>query len=105
MANSVLAAPTTAAAAANPYVTAQRQFDQAAAILDLDPGLRAVLREVRREFTVNFPVRMDNGTIKVFTGYRVQHNLTRGPAKGGIRYHPQVSLDEVKALSMWMTWK
>ncbi|MHB8332547.1 MAG: Glu/Leu/Phe/Val dehydrogenase dimerization domain-containing protein, partial [Candidatus Dormibacteria bacterium] len=101
MANSALAVPTTAAAAANPYVTAQRQFDQAAALLDLDPGLRAVLREVRREFTVNFPVRMDNGTIKVFTGYRVQHNLTRGPAKGGIRYHPQVSLDEVKALSMW----
>ncbi len=105
MANSVLTAPATASAPANPYITAQRQFDQAAAILELDPGLRAVLREVRREFTVNFPVRMDDGTIRVFTGYRVQHNLTRGPAKGGIRYHPQVSLDEVKALSMWMTWK
>jgi len=105
MANSVLATPEAAAAPANPYITAQRQFDQAASLLELDSGLRAVLREVRREFTVNFPVRMDDGTIRVFTGYRVQHNLTRGPAKGGIRYHPQVSLDEVKALSMWMTWK
>ena len=105
MADTVLAPPPVAAAPANPYVTAQRQFDQAAAILDLDPGLRKVLREVRREFTVNFPVQMDDGAVKIFTGYRVQHNLTRGPAKGGIRYHPQVSLDEVKALSMWMTWK
>ncbi len=105
MASSVLTDLPGTVEAANPYVTAQRQFDQAAAILQLDPGLRAVLREVRREFTVNFPVRMDNGSIRVFTGYRIQHNLTRGPAKGGIRYHPQVSLDEVKALSMWMTWK
>ena len=105
MASNVLTAASEAAEAANPYETAQRQFDQAAGILDLDPGLRQVLREVRREFTVNFPVRMDDGSIRVFTGYRVQHNLTRGPAKGGIRYHPQVSLDEVKALSMWMTWK
>ena len=92
-------------AAANPYVTAQRQFDQAASILGLDEGMRQVLREVRRELTVNFPVRMDDGSIRIFTGYRVQHNLTRGPAKGGIRYHPQVSLDEVKALAMWMSWK
>jgi len=92
-------------AAANPYVTAQRQFDQAASILGLDEGMRQVLREVRRELTVNFPVRMDDGGIRIFTGYRVQHNLTRGPAKGGIRYHPQVSLDEVKALAMWMSWK
>jgi glutamate dehydrogenase (NAD(P)+) len=105
MGNSVLTAEATSAIPANPYITAQRQFDQAATILELDPGLRAILREVRREFTVNFPVRMDNGSISLFTGYRVQHNLTRGPAKGGIRYHPQVSLDEVKALSMWMTWK
>ncbi|MHB1574890.1 MAG: Glu/Leu/Phe/Val family dehydrogenase [Candidatus Dormibacteria bacterium] len=105
MANSVMTTPAATAAPANPYTTAQRQFDQAASLLELDPGMRAVLRQVRREFTVNFPVRMDDGTIRVFTGYRVQHNLTRGPAKGGIRYHPQVSLDEVKALSMWMTWK
>ncbi|HVC39646.1 MAG TPA: Glu/Leu/Phe/Val dehydrogenase [Candidatus Dormibacteraeota bacterium] len=90
---------------ANPYVTAQRQFDQAASILGLDEGMRQVLREVRRELTVNFPVRMDDGSIRIFTGYRVQHNLTRGPAKGGIRYHPEVSLDEVKALAMWMSWK
>jgi len=104
MAEAVLTAisPT---AAANPYITAQRQFDQAASILNLDPGMRQVLREVRRELTVNFPVRMDDGSIRIFTGYRVQHNLTRGPAKGGIRYHPDVSLDEVKALSMWMSWK
>jgi glutamate dehydrogenase (NAD(P)+) len=103
--NRVVTASSTAGAPANPYITAQRQFDQAAAILDLDPGLRAILREVRREFTVHFPVRMDDGSIQVFTGYRCQHNVARGPAKGGIRYHPQVSLDEVKALSMWMTWK
>jgi glutamate dehydrogenase (NAD(P)+) len=64
-----------------------------------------VLREVRREFTVRFPVKLDDGTVRMFEGYRVQHNLTRGPAKGGIRYHPEVSLDEVKALAMWMTWK
>ncbi|MHB1500579.1 MAG: Glu/Leu/Phe/Val family dehydrogenase [Candidatus Dormibacteria bacterium] len=105
MANSVMTIPAASVAPANPYVTAQRQFDQAASLLELDRGMRAVLRQVRREFTVNFPVRMDDGSIRVFTGYRVQHNLTRGPAKGGIRYHPQVSLDEVKALSMWMTWK
>ncbi len=104
MAEGVLTATSTVAAA-NPYATAQHQFDQAASILGLDEGLRQVLREVRRELTVNFPVRMDDGSIRIFTGYRVQHNLTRGPAKGGIRYHPQVSLDEVKALAMWMSWK
>ena len=67
--------------------------------------MRLVLREPRREFTVHFPVHMDDGSVQVFTGYRVQHNLGRGPAKGGIRYHQDVSLDEVKALAMWMTWK
>ncbi|MGH7611129.1 MAG: Glu/Leu/Phe/Val family dehydrogenase [Candidatus Dormibacteria bacterium] len=103
--SSATLAPPSSPVAANPYITAQRQFDQAATLLELDPGLRAVLREVRREFTVNFPVRMDDGSIRIFTGYRVQHNLTRGPAKGGIRYHPEVSIDEVKALAMWMTWK
>ena len=72
---------------------------------DLDPGLRRVLREPRRELTVHFPVQMDDGSVQVFTGYRVQHNLGRGPAKGGIRYHQDVTLDEVKALAMWMTWK
>ncbi len=93
------------AAAINPWGVAQQQFDLAADRLDLDPGLRRVLREPRRELTVHFPVKMDDGNVQVFTGYRVQHNLGRGPAKGGIRYHQDVSLDEVKALAMWMTWK
>jgi len=89
----------------NPWQVAQAQFDLAAERLNLDPGLRKVLREPRRELTVHFPVKMDDGSVQVFTGYRVQHNLGRGPAKGGIRYHQDVSLDEVKALAMWMTWK
>jgi glutamate dehydrogenase (NAD(P)+) len=90
---------------ANEWRTAQRQFDTAAEICGLEPQLREILREVQREFTCHFPVEMDDGRIEVFTGYRVQHNIHRGPAKGGIRYHPDVSLDEVKALAMWMTWK
>ena len=94
-----------AAAAINPWLVAQQQFDLAAEKLNLDPGLRRVLREPRRELTVHFPVKMDDGSVRVYTGYRVQHNLGRGPAKGGIRYHQDVSLDEVKALAMWMTWK
>ena len=93
------------AAAINAWEVAQRQFDLAADRLNLDPGLRRVLREPRRELTVHFPVKMDDGSVQVFTGYRVQHNLGRGPAKGGIRYHQDVTLDEVKALAMWMTWK
>ncbi|HYM84119.1 MAG TPA: Glu/Leu/Phe/Val dehydrogenase [Candidatus Dormibacteraeota bacterium] len=93
------------AAAINPWQVAQQQFDLAADRLNLDPGLRRVLREPRRELTVHFPVKMDDGTVEVFTGFRVQHNLGRGPAKGGIRYHQDVSIDEVKALAMWMTWK
>ncbi len=93
------------ASAINPWEVAQRQFDLAADRLGLDPGMRLVLREPRRELTVHFPVHMDDGSVKVFTGYRIQHNLGRGPAKGGIRYHQNVSLDEVKALAMWMTWK
>jgi glutamate dehydrogenase (NAD(P)+) len=94
-----------AAAEINAWEVAQRQFDLAAERLNLDPGLRAVLREPRRALTVTFPVHMDDGSVQVFTGYRVQHNLGRGPAKGGIRYHQDVSIDEVKALAMWMTWK
>ena len=90
---------------ANEWRTAQRQFDTAAEICGLEPHLREILREVQREFTCHFPVEMDDGRVEVFTGYRVQHNINRGPAKGGIRYHPDVSLDEVKALAMWMTWK
>ncbi|MEO5918735.1 MAG: Glu/Leu/Phe/Val dehydrogenase [Candidatus Limnocylindrales bacterium] len=89
----------------NPWTVAKEQFDLAADRLGLDDGMRAVLREPRRELTVNFPVHMDDGSVRVFTGYRVQHNLGRGPAKGGIRYHQNVSRDEVKALAMWMTWK
>jgi len=85
--------------------SALEQFDRAADRLNLDPGLRAVLRVPKRELTVNFPVEMDDGRIEVFSGYRVQHSLARGPAKGGIRYHPQVDLDEIRALAMWMTWK
>ncbi|HYL71153.1 MAG TPA: Glu/Leu/Phe/Val dehydrogenase, partial [Candidatus Dormibacteraeota bacterium] len=94
-----------AAVAENPWLNAQRQFDNAAEILKLTPGLRAVLREVRRELVVRFPVKLDNGGLRVFEGYRVQHNLTRGPAKGGLRFHPDTNIDEVKALAMWMTWK
>jgi glutamate dehydrogenase (NAD(P)+) len=93
------------AAPINAWQVAQRQFDLAAEMLNLDPGLRRVLREPRRELTVHFPVHMDDGNVQVFTGFRVQHNLGRGPAKGGIRYHQDVTLDEVKALAMWMTWK
>ena len=92
-------------AAINAWDVAQRQFDLAAERLDLSQGLRKVLREPKRELTVHFPVKMDDGSVEVFTGYRVQHNLSRGPAKGGIRYHQDVTLDEVKALAMWMTWK
>jgi glutamate dehydrogenase (NAD(P)+) len=94
-----------AAPAINAWHVAQQQFDNAAERLNLDPGLRQVLREPRRELHVHFPVKMDDGTVRVFEGYRVQHNLGRGPAKGGIRYHQDVSIDEVKALAMWMTWK
>jgi glutamate dehydrogenase (NAD(P)+) len=93
------------AAPINAWAVAQQQFDLAAERLGLDEGMRRVLREPRRELTVHFPVHMDDGSVEVFTGYRVQHNLGRGPAKGGIRYHQDVTLDEVKALAMWMTWK
>src|SRR5271169_575426 len=89
----------------NAFEIAQEQFDIAAEHLKLDEGLRAVLKTPKRQLIVSIPVRMDDGHIKVFEGYRVQHNLSRGPAKGGIRYHPGVTLDEVKALASWMTWK
>jgi glutamate dehydrogenase (NAD(P)+) len=89
----------------NPYEVAVEQFMIAADKLNLDEGMKQILSKPKRELTVNFPVRMDDGSFKVFTGYRVQHSLTRGPAKGGIRYHQDVSLDEVRALAMWMTWK
>ncbi|MBC8077342.1 MAG: Glu/Leu/Phe/Val dehydrogenase [Chloroflexales bacterium] len=89
----------------NPFLIAQQQFDRAADMLGLPQGIGAILRVPNRELTVTFPVKLDNGQTRVFTGYRVQHNLGRGPAKGGIRYHPAVDLDEVRALAMWMTWK
>ncbi len=89
----------------NPYDVAVAQFDEAAERLGLSQAMRAILRKPKRELIVNFPVRMDNGDVEMFTGYRVQHNINRGPAKGGIRFSPEVSLDEVRALAMWMTWK
>ena len=82
-----------------------QEFDGAARILNLEPGIWKILTSPKRQITVACPVQMDNGEIEVFTGYRVQYNITLGPAKGGIRYHPGVSLDEVTALAAWMTWK
>jgi glutamate dehydrogenase (NAD(P)+) len=87
------------------FAVAQQQFDAAADLLHLDDNLRELLRTCKRELTVHFPVKMDDGSVKIYEGYRVQHNIARGPAKGGLRFHPDVTLDEVKALAMWMTWK
>jgi glutamate dehydrogenase (NAD(P)+) len=81
------------------------EFAGAARLLNLDPGLWKILTTPKRQIIVSCPVLMDDGRVEVFTGYRVQYNITLGPAKGGIRYHPDVSLDEVKALAAWMTWK
>lgn len=89
----------------NPFESMMWRFDNAARLLDLDPDLYKVLRVPNREITVYIPVFMDDGHIEVFTGYRVQHNFARGPAKGGIRYAPDVTIDEVRALAAWMTWK
>jgi glutamate dehydrogenase (NAD(P)+) len=91
--------------APNAYEMAVAQLNSASDRLGLDEGMRRLLSMPKREITANFPVRMDDGSTQVFTGYRVQHNLARGPAKGGIRYHPSVTLDEVRALAMLMTWK
>src|SRR3979490_1038553 len=90
---------------ASAFQTAQRRFDAAADVIGLSDDARRGLRDVKRELTVHFPVRMDDGSVHVFTGWRVQHNISRGPAKGGIRYHPSIALDLVKALAMLMTWK
>jgi len=90
---------------ADPWKIAQQQFDIAASVLGLDPNIARVLRECKRQLTVTFPVLMDDHSIEMFTGFRVHHNIDRGPAKGGIRYHPDVTIEEVKALAMWMTWK
>jgi len=89
----------------NPFGIAQRQLDTAAEILKLDPGMHAFLREPIRELHVSLPVRMDDGSVKVFKGFRVQYNDARGPTKGGIRFHPEETIDTVRALAAWMTWK
>ena len=89
----------------NPYIAAQTQFDGVADQIDLDPSIRELLRQPSCEFHFTIPVKMDNGKTKVFNAYRIQHNDARGPGKGGIRFHPEETVDTVKALSLWMTWK
>jgi len=89
----------------NPYEMARDQFDKIAEMIGLDAGSRELLRSPMREYHFNIPVRMEDGAVKVFRGFRVQHNDARGPSKGGIRFHPQETIDTVRALSMWMTWK
>src|SRR5262245_65233199 len=89
----------------NPFESMMSRFDNAARLLNLDPDLYKVLRVPNREITIYIPVQMDDGHMEVFTGYRVQHNFARGPAKGGIRYAPDVTLDEVRALAAWMSCK
>ena len=101
----ILEATTSVEREINPWLAAEARFDEAAAQLGLDDGLQKVLRMPATEMTVNIPVVLDDGRIEVFTGYRVQHSIARGPAKGGIRFAPDVTLDEVKALAAWMTWK
>jgi len=89
----------------NPWLAAAARFDEAADRLKLDEGMCKVLRSPSREITVNIPIMLDDGRLEVFTGYRVQHSIARGPGKGGIRFAPDVTLDEVRALASWMTWK
>jgi glutamate dehydrogenase/leucine dehydrogenase len=102
---SALRIPVTPVEDLNPFRIAMRQFDTAAEKFGLEAGLREILRRPRRALSLSLPVKMDNGSICVFEGFRVQHNTGRGPCKGGIRYHPSVTFDEVKALASWMTWK
>lgn len=97
--------PSTLESEFNPKISAEARFDEAAARLGLDEGMQKVLRSPSREIIVHIPIQLDDGRLEVFTGYRVQHSIARGPAKGGIRYAPDVSLDEVRALAAWMTWK
>ena len=89
----------------NPFKMAQAQLDSAAELMNLDEDIHAILREPMREFHVSIPVRMDNGKLKVFKGFRVQYNDSRGPCKGGLRFHPGETIDTVRALAAWMTWK
>ncbi|MBZ5610179.1 MAG: Glu/Leu/Phe/Val dehydrogenase [Acidobacteriia bacterium] len=101
----ILQAPPSVDQEINPWLAAAARFDEAAELLGLDEGLRKVLRTPSLELTVNIPVQLDDGRLEVFTGYRVQHSVVRGPSKGGIRFAPDVTLDEVRALAAWMTWK
>ena len=89
----------------NPFSIAQHQFDQAAKLLRLEESMRLFLREPMREFHVTFTVKMDDGSVKIFKGFRVQYNDARGPTKGGLRFHPDETIDTVRALAAWMTWK
>src|SRR5207253_711486 len=89
----------------NLWEAALEYFDEAAALMGLDPAIHEILRQPKRSLIVSVPVRLDSGDVNVYTGYRVHHDVTRGPAKGGIRYHPDTTLDDVKALAMAMTWK
>ena len=89
----------------NPWESQEHLFDEAARHLRLPSGVVKMLREPNKEIILHIPVQMDSGEIEVFTGYRVQHSIARGPGKGGLRYHPDVTLDEVRALASWMTWK
>src|SRR5215469_1396654 len=101
----ILQAPPSVDNEINPWLAAEARFDEAAELLALDEGLQKVLRTPALELTVNIPVQLDDGRLEVFTGYRVQHSVVRGPSKGGIRFAPDVTLDEVRALAAWMTWK
>src|ERR671919_3015845 len=89
----------------NPYEVALQQVDKAGRYTNISFGIAEYLRAPKRELIVNFPVKMDDNSVRVFTGYRIHHNTALGPTKGGIRYHPNVTLDEIRALAMWMTWK
>jgi len=99
------AQPATPTPREDPWAMALRQFNAAADLLPLKRGIREFLAYPKRELTVNFPVKMDDGSVRIFTGYRVHHSTVLGPTKGGIRYHPEVTLNEVRALAMWMSWK
>ena len=105
MATKTVTVPKTTNEGFNPFKMAQQQFDRIADKLGLDQPTRELLREPLREYHFQIPIRMDDGTMKIFHGFRVQHNDARGPCKGGIRFHPQETIDTVKALAMWMTWK
>ena len=98
-------APAMAQGKVNPYDMALQQFDRVADLLKLDPGIADILRHPQRELIVHFPVKLDDGSVRVFTGFRIHHNIARGPAKGGLRFDLAVNIDEVRALAMWMTWK